>query len=72
MKEGETWAGRNGTLYEGVKATIDRITARKVSVSYDLPVHTGGLQVFGQVCSKGSFSKCLNRYSNRKKAICPE
>lgn len=57
MKEGETWAGRNGTLYEGVKATIDRVTARKVSVSYDLPVHTGGLQVFGQVLFKGEFQQ---------------
>ncbi|MBA4601906.1 hypothetical protein [Thermoactinomyces mirandus] len=60
MEKGETWYGRNGTPYEGVKATIDRITARKVSISYDRIVHVDGSLVCGQTMYRGEFQRMFD------------
>ncbi len=60
MEKGETWIGRHGTVYEGVEATIDEITARKVSVSYDRFVSVNGSQVKDQTMYKGEFQRMFD------------
>jgi hypothetical protein len=53
--KGDIWFGKIGTAYEGVKATIEEITARNVQLRYDRIVQVNGLQLSGEVMGKGNF-----------------
>lgn len=58
---GATWYGRIGTDYEGIEATIDRITTHRVQVTFNKMVHIEGNPISGRVFEKGNFLRLFRR-----------
>ena len=52
---GDTWFGKNGTIYEGIQATVDDITSRYVQVSFSPGFDDGEGVSFGKPLSKRHF-----------------
>jgi hypothetical protein len=62
MEIGNHLIGRQGTLYEGVRARIDAITKRYVMLYFDRVVTVNGMKLLGQVLSKSAVKKYFDNY----------
>jgi hypothetical protein len=62
LEIGETWYGKDGTVYQGIIATIGAITARNVEVQYNQIVEMDGLQLAGEVMGKRRFQELFEPY----------
>lgn len=62
MNIGETWHGKDGTVYEGVAATIEAITARNVQLTYNLVVNVDGVRLRGEVMTQKKFQTMFEPY----------
>lgn len=61
LKVGTVWYGKIGTDFEGVEATIERITPRRVQVKFDKLVYLNKKQVLGSVFGKRNFLRLFKK-----------
>ena len=57
LQIGDTWYGKQGTIYENIQATIDDITARYVQVFFTPTLNYSGYPVCGMALGKRHFHK---------------
>lgn len=63
---GDVWYGRIGTDYEGIEATIDRITGHRVQVSFNKTIEIDGDPISGRVFEKRNFLKLFRRQKHEQ------
>ncbi|SDY84080.1 hypothetical protein [Thermoactinomyces sp. DSM 45892] len=61
FKINDVWFGRIGTAYEGVTATIQAITERKIQVSFDRVVAVDGMMLGGCIFGKKQFQELFEQ-----------
>jgi hypothetical protein len=62
MEIGNQLIGRQGTLYEGVRARIDAISKRYVQLYFDRVIIVNGVKLLGQVLPKSTVKKYFDSY----------
>lgn len=58
---GDEWYGRIGTVYEGVRATVERVTPHRVQVTFDKKMIVNGNKLGGMVFGKENFVRLFRR-----------
>jgi len=61
LRIGDVWHGRRGTNFEGVEATIDNITPRRVQVSFNRLVDFDEMRSGGTTFGKKNFRRLFEQ-----------